>query len=227
MSIKSYILFSFLSLTFCSYATVIDSYSDSSNLSHSIEKKTNLVYTISKALKAQETQNYKEAIFYWKIAYEQTQDPEIQERILVLSNENNFQGYELSDWEEFINSYIIRPLPQISIVLAILFSFITLFLFYRALIKKDRNIGYALFLSILLIIGFTLVNIPINASQFGIVKQTTFLMDTPSSASHLIEHLNHGDCLKIKEDGTIWKKVTIGTQQGYVRSKDIDLMTIK
>ena len=99
-------------------------------------------------------------------------------------------------------------------------------MFYQK--KKFRTAPFAngFLLIVFLASLFALVNFGKDYNRGVIIKNNTFIMEAPSAGANLIDITSKGHKVVVSGKKDVWYKIEWQGQDGYVKAKNVKLLTV-
>ena len=142
-----------------------------------------------------------------------------------LANANELEGYNHDDITFLFNVYY-KHYNWLLIGLIILTAGIFSILIYQKIKKQGNPITTAVFLLILLVGLFYLVNFGKDYNKGLIIKNNTFVMEAPSAGANIVDVIQKGHKISIKGTHDVYSEIEWDGLSVYVKSKNIRPLTI-
>ena len=157
--------------------------------------------------------------------YLATSNEQALQKMEDLANSNDLSGYQHNDITFFFNLYYKN---YNWLVLGLIFICLALFsviIYQKKKYKASPRLNGFLLL-ILLTALFALVNFGKDYNRGVIIKNNTFIMAAPSSGANLIDVTSKGHKVVVEGKKDVWYKIEWQGQEGYVKAKNVKLLTI-
>jgi len=157
--------------------------------------------------------------------YLATSNEQVLQKMEDLANANDLTGYQHNDITFFFNLYYKN---YNWLVLGLIFICVALFaiIIYQKRKYKSSPWVNGFFLLLLLASLFALVNFGRDYNRGVIIKNNTFIMAAPSSGANLIDVTTKGHKVVVEGKNDVWYKIEWQGQEGYVKAKNVKLLTI-
>jgi tetratricopeptide (TPR) repeat protein len=166
--------------------------------------------------------NYPAEIYYLNLCYQIEPSKNLQEKIRLLANQYNLEGYNFSDIDLLLQFYY--QFDDWVVFVGIIIGLIIIFFMLRRRILKNRLVYFPL-IFIVFILGITIANNIQTLNQKAIIAyNNTILMEGPSSASEYITKVSQGHRVTITDRSDVWYKVTWLNKAAYIHSKNLLLL---
>lgn len=142
-----------------------------------------------------------------------------------LAEANQLEGYQHNDITFFFNLYY-KNYNWLVIGLLILATILAAVIIIQKRKYQTSPRFNSFLLLILLATLFILVNFGKNYNRGVIIKNNTFIMSAPSSAANLIDVTTKGHKVVVDGKEDVWYKIEWRGQEGYVKAKNVRLLTI-
>ena len=165
------------------------------------------------------------AQYYLNEYYLATSNEQALQKMEDLANANDLSGYQHNDITFFFNLYYKN---YNWLVIGLLFVCITLFsvIIYQKRKYQASPWVNGIMLTLLLSGLFVLVNFGKDYNRGVIIKNNTFIMAAPSSGANLIDVITKGHKVIVDGKKDVWYKIEWQGQEGYVKAKNVKLLTI-
>jgi hypothetical protein len=161
----------------------------------------------------------KALFFLWQY-YLHTEDDKVYEKIQVLSNAYNLNGFELTDFER-IMIWVNNRIHFISLFL-LAGGFMGLVVMFILHCKKQSSLKVAFGVLSVFMLALQLIIFNFgHPAKKGIVTNQTYLMNGPSAAANLLTVLKEGNQFDIKGNHDVWVQVNWNDKAGYIKRNDL------
>ena len=165
------------------------------------------------------------AQYYLNEYYLATSNELALEKMENLANANELEGYNHDDITFLFNVYY-KNYNWLLIGLIILTAGIFSILIYQKIKKQGNPVTTAVFLLILLVGLFYLVNFGKDYNKGLIIKNNTFVMEAPSAGANIVDVIQKGHKISIKGTHDVYSEIEWDGLSVYVKSKNIRPLTI-
>ena len=165
------------------------------------------------------------AQYYLNEYYLATSNEQALQKMEDLANSNALTGYQHNDITFFFNLYYKNYNWLVIGLITICLALFSLIIYQKRKYKSSPWIN-AFFLLLLLSGLFVLVNFGKDYNRGVIIKNNTFIMAAPSSGANLIDVTTKGHKVVVGGKKDVWYKIEWQGQEGYVKAKNVKLLTI-
>jgi SH3 domain-containing protein len=165
------------------------------------------------------------AQYYLNEYYLATSNEQALQKMEDLAEANNLSGYQHNDITFFFNLYYKN---YNWLIIGLIIVCLTLFalIIYQKRKFKTAPITNGFFLILLLAALFVLVNFGKDYNRGVIIKNNTFIMAAPAAGAELLDVTTTGHKIIVEGKKDVWYKVKWQGQEGYVKAKNVKLLTI-
>ncbi|WP_317174910.1 hypothetical protein [Pararhodonellum marinum] len=162
--------------------------------------------------------DYPKASFYLSKYYDYNPSPRITDKIKSLTQQNNLQGYQLSDREQFFKILVDRQSDITTLLAILLVTSLILLITLRQKANHPKYLIPSFVLIFLLFISNNFLHVPERAI---IMKNPTLIMDQPTAAGNLVRKVNIGHRVILKSKKDIWYEIEWNDKKAYIKQDDI------
>ncbi|MFN3782674.1 MAG: SH3 domain-containing protein [Spirosomataceae bacterium] len=165
-------------------------------------------------------ENFAKSIYYLNKYYLYYPSEKVFDKIFLLAQEQNFEGYDRSDLNFFINIYQQYFVYLIAIFL--IFGLYVLSVFWLKKKKKElipTRHKWVLVLYLLFLIG--LLNIPRLLSERIVRIEKAYVRQEPSAGSQVVKTLSQGNKITIVGTTDIWCRIFLDGRLHYIKESDL------
>jgi Bacterial SH3 domain len=165
------------------------------------------------------------AQYYLNEYYLATSNELALQKMEDLADANDLTGYQHNDITFFFNLYYKNYnwlVLGLILICLVLFSVIV----YQKRKYKTSPRFNGFMLVILLASLFVLVNFGKDYNRGVIIKNNTFIMAAPSSGADLVDVTTKGHKVIVEGKKDVWYKIEWQGGEGYVKAKNVKLLTI-
>ena len=165
------------------------------------------------------------AQYYLNEYYLATSNEQALQKMEDLAEANDLKGYQHNDITFFFNIYYKNYNWLVIGLIVISLSVLVLMLYQK---RKYKIAPYAngFLLIVFLASLFALVNFGKDYNRGVIIKNNTFVMEAPSAGSNLIDITTKGHKVVVSGKKDVWYKIEWQGQKGYVKAKNVKLLTV-
>jgi len=165
------------------------------------------------------------AQYYLNEYYLATSNELALQKMEDLAEANQLEGYQHNDITFFFNLYYKNYNWLIIGLLILTTVLVTVIIVQKR--KYQASPWFNSFLLLFLLASlFILVNFGKDYNRGVIIKNNTFIMAAPSSAANLIDVTTKGHKVVVDGKEDVWYKIEWRGQEGYVKAKNVRLLTI-
>ena len=165
------------------------------------------------------------AQYYLNEYYLATSNEQALQKMEDLANSNDLTGYQHNDITFFFNLYYKN---YNWLVIGLIIICLTLFgnIVYQK--RKYHSSPWVNGFFLILLLGslFVLANFGKDYNRGVIIKNNTFIMAAPSSGADLIDVTTKGHKVVVEGKKDVWYKIEWQGEEGYVKAKNVKLLTI-
>jgi hypothetical protein len=165
------------------------------------------------------------AQYYLNEYYLVTSNEQALQKMEDLAEANNLKGYQHNDITFFFNIYY-KNYNWLIIGLIIISVMVMGIILYQKNKFKTAPFANGFLLIILLASLFALVNFGKDYNRGVIIKNNTFIMEAPAAGSNLIDITTKGHKVVVSGKKDVWYKIEWQGKDGYVKAKNVKLLTI-
>lgn len=164
--------------------------------------------------------DYSNAEYYLNLYYLNTSDRKVLDKMEELANSNSLKGYEFNDME-YIKTVFLKYFDYITYLLLAL-AILLLVIAYRQKFKLD-NLSVAPGLLLVLVLGilFYTLNFGRNYDKAIIEDNNTYLMSGPSAGAEVLEIIDKGHRVNVRDSKDVWVRIEWDSQEAYVKADKI------
>jgi len=165
------------------------------------------------------------AQYYLNEYYLATSNEQALQKMEDLADSNDLSGYQHNDITFFFNLYYKNYNWLVIGLITICAVLLAVIIYQR---KKFKTAPWAngFFLLLLLSGLFVLVNFGKDYNRGVIIKNNTFIMAAPSSAAELVDVTKKGHKVIVHGKEDVWYKIEWQNHDGYVKAKNVKLLSI-
>jgi hypothetical protein len=157
--------------------------------------------------------------------YLATSNGQALQKMEDLADSNDLTGYQHNDITFFFNLYYKNYNWLVIGLILITVALFSVIVYQKRKYQSSPWINS--FLLLMLLSGlFVLVNFGKDYNRGVIIKNNTFIMEAPSSAANLIDVTTKGHKVVVGGKEDVWYKIEWEGQEGYVKAKNVKLLTI-
>ncbi|MCH7411126.1 SH3 domain-containing protein [Belliella sp. DSM 111904] len=162
--------------------------------------------------------DFSKASYYLAKYYDTNPNPRVITKIKTLTEQSNLMGYELNDWDRFLNFATDFQL-EITASLGVLLLISLLLLIILG--KNLKAPKYYIPTFGLILLTFAANNF-LDGPNTGIVTGSpTIIMDKPTAGGKLLHNVDPGHRVIIKSSKDNWYEVAWGNEKGYIKKESI------
>ncbi len=167
--------------------------------------------------------DYTKTLYFLNLYYERNPTELVMTKMNSIANENNIDGYELTDF--FLILLLIKQYSYILLlILAILGLYVMSVLMVKRVKKEPISIKQKVVFLLYLIGVFFIINISRLYKQGIIHNENTSLREDPSSASPVNELLESGHRINIIGSEDIWYRIFRNNKFYYINKANVWLV---
>lgn len=201
------------------YTTALSIYENS----YKTTKKTSLHILMKMAFIQEGLGNYSQTLYYLSLYQLRHPNSATLLHMKSIAEQYKLLGYEYAD-VELLRDFYYRYFAYFISFLLIVNGLWLSYLFYRTWRGKKIHTRYKfIFMGGLLILLFFILAFE-EKPQAIIIKDETYLMDSPSAGAYLIEKVQKGHKIKVLEKQDIWFKISWGNRTAFVRESQLILL---
>ena len=165
------------------------------------------------------------AQYYLNEYYLATSNEQALQKMEDLADANDLSGYQHNDITFFFNLYYKNYNWLVIGLITICVILLSVIIYQR---KKFKIAPWTNGFFLLLLLGglFVLVNFGKDYNRGVIIKNNSFIMAAPSSAAELVDVISKGHKVIVNGEKDVWYKIEWQDQEGYVKAKNVKLLTI-
>lgn len=165
------------------------------------------------------SKDFPEALYYLSLYYRILNDETVVPKILSISKQNNYQGWEYNDLNFIENKFQIY---KHILIIGVLGLIIVFFIFMIIRKVKTENSPLLLILVVLLSVSVILIIEFSKEKQFGIIQNNnSLIMEAPTAGANLIEISSKGHKIELLKENDIWSEIIWNGQTRYIRSINV------
>lgn len=165
------------------------------------------------------------AQYYLNEYYLATSNDLALQKMEDLAEAHGLEGYNHNDITFLFNLYY-KNYNWLLIGIIGLTALVFLYVLYDRFKLQGRPISSTIFLGILLIVLFYLVNFGRDYDKALVTRSNTFVMAAPSAGSDVLDVIQKGNKLEVNGTYDVWSEVEWNGQTAYVKTRNIKPLTI-
>ncbi|MCH7403147.1 SH3 domain-containing protein [Belliella kenyensis] len=162
--------------------------------------------------------DFSKASYYLAKFYDINPNPRVITKIKTLTEQSNLVGYELNDWDRFLNFATDFQIEITSTLSLLLLVSVFLLIFLGKSLKAPK---YYVPTFALILLTFASNNF-LSGPDTGIVTGSpTIIMDKPTAGGKLLYNVDPGHRVIIKSSKDNWYEIDWEDKKGYVKKESI------
>ncbi len=160
------------------------------------------------------------ALYYLNLYYLKTSDKKALRKMDELAKKHELKGYEYSDSEFFLMIYR-KYNNQITYFLLAL-CLVLFAIIYRQKIKSENKpILKGVALGMVLTALFVHINFMDNYDKGIVLRENSYLMNSPSSGADLVAIIDRGHRVDVKKKQDVWVEIEWQGNKAFIRENNI------
>lgn len=164
--------------------------------------------------------DYSQALYYLNLYYLQTSDKKALKKMEKLAGDHKLVGYEYSDWEFFLMLYR-KYNPYITYLLIGLTLLLFGIMIQQKFYYKKRPLSTGIILTCMVGLLFYHINFSNIYNKGIVVTAQSYLMEGPSSGADLVEIIEKGHRVNVRDKKDVWVEIEWDGKTAYIRENNI------
>lgn len=164
--------------------------------------------------------DFSNAEYYLNLYYLRTSDIRVLQKMKELAEANSLTGYDYSDFNH-IQTWFYKYFDYVMYLLLALAVLLLAITYHQKFKLGNNGLASGIFLVLILAILFSTLNFGRNYKQAIIGQNNTYLMSGPSAGAEVLEIIDKGHRVSIKETQDVWVRIEWDDKEAYVKSDKI------